>query len=99
MFSFFEDRCRTWPVTPYFGVRTNSHGFFLIEPQIAEKTARALLMLTPTPRAISMGMYINDFQPACLPNSSRCPIAKNMLAEQVARMNRLKLKMYWLHVW
>ena len=44
-------------------------------------------------------MYSSVFQPACLPNSSHWPKTKNVLAEQVARMNRLALKMYWPQLW
>src|SRR5436190_6686551 len=82
---------RVFPETPYFGVRTNSHGLRLIAPQIASKTALVLLMHTPTPSAISIGRARIDFHVACLPNSSRCANTKNVLAEQVASTNRLAL--------
>src|SRR5688500_58668 len=85
---------RPEPVTPYFGVRTNSLVFLVNALNHASNTALALLMLTPTPSAIRIGMYSSDFHPAFLPNSSFCPKAKKVLAEQVARTKRLKLRMY-----
>src|SRR4051812_38018252 len=91
-------RTRVAPEPPYLDVRANSLVFCVMALQIASKTALALLMLTPTPSAMRIGIYARHFHPACLPNSSRCPNAKNVLAEHVARTNRLKLKMYWVQV-
>src|SRR3954466_1754866 len=82
----------SWPVTPYLGVRMNSLGLRLIVPQTASITALALFKLMPTPSAIRNGRYRIDFHPAFLPNSSCCAKAKNVLAEQVARTNRLAPK-------
>src|SRR5437773_2652574 len=82
---------RVFPETPYLGVRTNSLGLRLIAPQIASKTARVLFRHTPTPNAISIGSARIDFHVACLPNNSRWAKTKNVLAEQVARINRLML--------
>src|SRR5438128_10120670 len=82
---------RVFPETPYLGVRTNSLGLRLIAPQIASNTALVLFRHTPTPIAISIGSARIDFHVACLPNNSRCAKTKNVLAEQVARTNRLAL--------
>src|SRR4051812_34708602 len=87
----------SWPRTPYLGVRTNSLGFLRIASQMASSTALALLSEMPTPRPMRTGMYRSDFQPASLPNSSRWLKTKNVLAEQVARTNRLAEKMYCDH--
>src|SRR3982751_261580 len=83
---------RVRAVWPYLGVRTNSLGLRRMWPQMASKTALQLFKLTPTPRAISVGKYRIDFQPARLPNSSRWPKTKKVLVEQVARTNRVPLK-------
>src|SRR4051812_49111990 len=79
-------------VCPYFCVRTNSDGLRRMSPQIASKTALQLLMLTPTPSAISVGKYKIDFHPARFPKSSRCPKTKNVLVEHVASTNNVALK-------
>src|SRR5947209_3348431 len=86
------------PVTPYLGVRTNSLGLRLMAPQIASITALALFRLTPMPSAIRNGKYCSDFHPALRPNNSCWAKTKNVLAEHVARTNRLALKSHWAQI-
>src|SRR2546421_2386767 len=92
-------RARVEPATPYFGVRTNSPLECLRHPDhIASSTALQLFTPIPTPSAIKNGMCNSVRHPASFPNSSLCPNTKNVLAEHVARMNKLKLNTYDPHV-
>src|SRR5947199_323528 len=88
---------RLMPVCPYLGVRTNSLGLRRMWPHSASNTALQLLMLIPTPSAISGGKYRMHFQPARLPNSSRWPNTKNVLVEHVASTNSVALKIHRLY--
>src|SRR5690349_14686684 len=56
------------PVTPYFGVRTNSADLPRIPHQIASNTALVLFNPTPTPSDMRAGRYNMVFHPACLPS-------------------------------
>src|SRR3954469_11246520 len=92
-------RLLAWPVTPYLGVRTNSLGLLRMAPQMASRTALALLREMPTPRPMRTGMERRERQPASFPKSSRWLKTKKVLAEQVARTKRLPEKMYCDHDW